>query len=138
MRPCLCKISARLRKLARNDEGLDEGAGSPAMACVLDGLSHPFRDDIQLRSPGAERSMAQTDQGLDPARVVIVVCRRKAGLEQFLTSINIAHLPDDPRRTLLGLHAQRRRRISGHGQGRFEPSQPFTQAAGVMPEATLE
>ena len=65
MRPCLCKISARLRKLARNDEWLDEGAGSPSMASVLDGLSHPFRGGIQFRSPGAERSMAQTDQAWD-------------------------------------------------------------------------
>jgi hypothetical protein len=82
--------------------------------------------------------MAQTDQGLQPARVVIVVRRRKAGLEEFLTSSNVAHLPDDPRRALLGLHAQRSRRISGHGQGRLQPSQPFAQAAGLVPEAAPE
>src|SRR6266511_5069962 len=98
LRPRLCKISARLRKPARDDEWLDEGAGSPVTACVLDSLSHPFRGGIQLGVPGAERSMAQADQGLEPARVVIVVRRRKAGLEEFLTSINVAHLPDDPRR----------------------------------------
>jgi hypothetical protein len=58
IRPGLCAISARFRKLARNQEWLNEDAGSPVMARLLDGRSHPFRDGIELRSPGAKGSMA--------------------------------------------------------------------------------
>jgi hypothetical protein len=70
--------------------------------------------------------------------VVIVVRRRQAGLEQLLASVAIAQLPDDPRRTLWGFTRSTAGASGATARAASSHRNPLAQAAGVVPEATLE